>query len=247
MIAFLRFADLAAPCGGLQAASEHGIKHVIVGVIGAHYRLSGFARLFRRATSLQAVFKYGCGDMGTSQAADEGFACFLLNERARVVMDREMLLLGDKPPEAQGSSLSARYLYQSEPLLMEYLMTASAITAERLQYGVNEQFEYSVNISALEEWTKDKRHSALEAGLPLQEYTGIELNVRGEGAFGGYKIWFYQIPNFNLYMLTVTGYEPLSQKPYCGYLSLTCSSVQRRQPCCPTMCETASSAESSWC
>lgn len=129
-----------------QATSEHGMQEILFGVVGAHYRLSGFARLFRRATSLQSVFKYGCGDMGTSAAADVGFACFLLNERARIVMDRELLLLGDKPPDSMQSSPSSKELYQSEPLLMEYLMTASAVTSERLQYGrFREQVQYQVS------------------------------------------------------------------------------------------------------
>jgi hypothetical protein len=84
----------------------------------------------------------------------------------------------------------------------------------------------------LDEWTRDKREAAARAGLPVPEYTGIELNVRGEGKFGGYKIWFYQIPGFNLYMMIVSGYEPLTQQPYCGYLSLSCPSVFFPIPAC---------------
>ena len=42
--------------------------------------------------------------MGTSEVADRGLACFLLNENAHVLLDRGTMLLGEQDPELIGKS-----------------------------------------------------------------------------------------------------------------------------------------------
>jgi hypothetical protein len=42
--------------------------------------------------------------MGTSELADRGLACFLLNENAHVLVDRGTMLLEEQDPELVGTS-----------------------------------------------------------------------------------------------------------------------------------------------
>lgn len=38
--------------------------------------------------------------MGTSELADRGLACFLLNENANILLDRKLMQLGEQRPDS---------------------------------------------------------------------------------------------------------------------------------------------------
>ena len=46
--------------------------------------------------------------MGTSELADRGLACFLLNENAHVLLDRGTMMLGEQHPDLLGNVLAFR-------------------------------------------------------------------------------------------------------------------------------------------
>ena len=54
----------------------------------------------------------GCGDMGTSKLADHGLACFLLNEHAHILLDRQTMTLGDQHPDSLSFDPASRNFHE---------------------------------------------------------------------------------------------------------------------------------------
>ena len=50
--------------------------------------------------------------MGTSQMADHGIACFLLNEHAHILLDRQLMTLGEQHPDSLPFDPASRNFHQ---------------------------------------------------------------------------------------------------------------------------------------
>ena len=198
------------------------------GVAGAHYTYPSFANLFREATTLRSLGRYGCGDMGTGMVADFGIACFLIDANANIILDRKTLSLSNQPLSSLDYDPSLYNLYITEPMLTQHLLAYSVLYTDRLSLRVTDHTIYRVNQTALEVATAKRLQTAgANATDPGMGLTGIEIMVEDStpGGFATNTIWFYQVPDAMLYLVVVWGYENNQQPTYCGPLSRTCPDV----------------------
>jgi hypothetical protein len=206
---------------------EKGLRNQPFGVAGVHMQLGAFVELFRQSTTLRDFLKFGCGDMGTSALADQGLACFILNENANILLDRKIMKLANQHPSALKFDPAMRDFQMEEPFITEQLMIANAIKRTSLQYGATKHVAYHINQQKLEEFSEKKRAAARSAGGRESDLIGIDLlkRVKTPNGFTLNNIWLYQVPRTKTYLLVVTGYAPLSRRYFCGSLSLYCPSV----------------------
>ena len=208
-------------------SSHEHVKSHEFGVAGVHYRFDAFVRFFREATTLRAWRKFGCGDMGTSDLADRGLACFLLNENAHVLLDRKIMNLVNDHTSTLDFDPSMRNLHNEEPLLMQQLLDVQAFSKEILDYGSKRHTAYRLNETTMKAFSAQSRGSAKAAGVPGSDLVGIDF-LKSVKSFNGVTlnhIWLYQVPNTKTYLLVVKGYTKLNRAYFCGSLSLYCPSV----------------------